>query len=159
MCVLAISLVTTRNQELRNYSSKDGDANVTGMHHEDAMNLILHLARAEGSDKNKALAGAIVQVLSCACSLEPFELKHDLRNCDCFALAVSQAGAYIHCHSSLSEYREFYLHERDHLLQQCTVSRPGSVRTSGICDVETELTTNSTHRQGLSCKFAQCYIM
>ena len=32
-------------------------------------------------------------------------------------MAVSQAGAYIHCHSSLSEYREFYLRERDHLLQ------------------------------------------
>jgi hypothetical protein len=32
-------------------------------------------------------------------------------------LAVSQAGAYIHCHLPLSEYREFYLRERDHLLQ------------------------------------------
>src|SRR6188768_315226 len=35
----------------------------------------------------------------------------------CFALAVAQAGAFIHCHSSLSEYRELYQHERDNLLQ------------------------------------------
>jgi hypothetical protein len=56
-------LVTTRNQELRHYSAKDGDANVTGMDHEDATKLLLHLARAEESDENKALADAIVQVL------------------------------------------------------------------------------------------------
>jgi len=35
----------------------------------------------------------------------------------CFALAVAQAGAFIHCHSSLSEYRELYQHERDNLLR------------------------------------------
>src|SRR6188768_550392 len=35
----------------------------------------------------------------------------------CFALAVAQAGAFIHCHSSLSEYRELYRSERDNLLQ------------------------------------------
>jgi len=34
-----------------------------------------------------------------------------------FALAVAQAGAFIHCHSSLSEYRELYQRERDNLLQ------------------------------------------
>jgi len=56
-------LVTTRNRELRHYSAKDADANVTGMDHEDATNLLLHLARAEESDENKALADAIVQVL------------------------------------------------------------------------------------------------
>jgi hypothetical protein len=56
-------LVTTRNQELRIYSAKDGDANVTRMDHEDATNLLLHLAQAEESDENKALADAIVQVL------------------------------------------------------------------------------------------------
>jgi len=32
-------------------------------------------------------------------------------------LAVAQAGAFIHCHSSLSQYRELYRHERDNLLQ------------------------------------------
>jgi hypothetical protein len=34
-----------------------------------------------------------------------------------FALAVSQAAAYIHCHSSLRNYRELYQYERDNLLQ------------------------------------------
>ena len=32
-------------------------------------------------------------------------------------LAVAQAGAFIHCHSSLSEYRELYRRERDNMLQ------------------------------------------
>jgi len=32
-------------------------------------------------------------------------------------LAVAQAGAFIHCHSSLSEYRELYRRERNNLLQ------------------------------------------
>jgi len=32
-------------------------------------------------------------------------------------LAVAQAGAFIHCHSSLREYRELYRRERDNLLQ------------------------------------------
>ena len=74
-------LVTTRNRELRNYSAKDGDANVTGMDHEDATNLLLHLARAEESDENKALAEAIVQVLSFIfISLEPFQTKARHRN-------------------------------------------------------------------------------
>jgi hypothetical protein len=34
-----------------------------------------------------------------------------------FALAVSQAGAFIHCHSSLSHYLRLYQRERDKLLQ------------------------------------------
>jgi hypothetical protein len=46
-------LVTTHNQELRHYSAKDGDANITRMDHEDATNLLLHLARAEESDEIK----------------------------------------------------------------------------------------------------------
>jgi len=32
-------------------------------------------------------------------------------------LAVAQAGAFIHCHSSLREYQELYRRERDNLLQ------------------------------------------
>jgi len=32
-------------------------------------------------------------------------------------LAVAQAGAFIHCHSSLSQYQELYQRERDNLLQ------------------------------------------
>jgi len=42
---------------------------------------------------------------------------HAIQELHCFALAVSQAGAFIHCHSSLREYRELYRRERDNLLQ------------------------------------------
>jgi hypothetical protein len=80
-CVSGNILVTTRNRELRIYSAKDGDANVTGMDHEDATNLLLHLARAEESDENKALAEAIVQVLSFIfIYLESFQTKTRHRN-------------------------------------------------------------------------------
>jgi hypothetical protein len=72
-------LVMTHNQELRNHITKGGDANVMGMDHEDAANLLLHLARVEETqerDKNKALAEAIVQVLSFIfISLESFQTK------------------------------------------------------------------------------------
>src|SRR6188768_2660835 len=34
-----------------------------------------------------------------------------------FALAIAQAGAFIHCHSSLNKYRDLYRGERDNLLQ------------------------------------------
>ncbi|KAF9470349.1 FabD/lysophospholipase-like protein [Pholiota conissans] len=91
-------LITTRNVELRICAGKDGDAKVMDMDHEDAMNLLLYQARVEQNDENIELANAIVK-----------ELCY-------FALAVSQAGAYIHCHSSLKGYLAFYLRERDHLL-------------------------------------------
>ena len=32
-------------------------------------------------------------------------------------LAVAQAGAFIHCHSSLNQYQELYRREHDNLLQ------------------------------------------
>ncbi|KAF9474142.1 FabD/lysophospholipase-like protein [Pholiota conissans] len=93
-------LITTRNVELRTYAGKGGDAKVGDMDHEDAKNLLLYQARAEPNDENKVLADAIVK-----------ELYY-------FALAISQAGAYIHCHSSLKGYLGFYLCERDHLLDE-----------------------------------------
>ena len=74
-------LVTTCNQELRNYSAKDAHAKIKGMDPKDATNLLLHLARAEESDENKALAEAIVQVLSFIfISLESFQTKARHRN-------------------------------------------------------------------------------
>ena len=57
-------LITTRNRELRHYTAKDADADVKGMCLEDAINLLLHQARAERSDENIALAEAIVQVVT-----------------------------------------------------------------------------------------------
>jgi hypothetical protein len=80
-CVSGNILVTTRNRELRHHSAKEGDANVTGMDREDATNLLLHLARAEESNENKALAEAIVQVLSFIyISLESSQTKARHRN-------------------------------------------------------------------------------
>ena len=55
-------LVTTRNRELRHHTAKDADANVKGMDPSDAINLLLHQARAESNEENIALAEAIVQV-------------------------------------------------------------------------------------------------
>jgi len=57
-------LITTRNRELRHYAAKDADADVKGMDLEDAKTLLLVKSRAERSDENIALAGAIVQVNS-----------------------------------------------------------------------------------------------
>ena len=80
-CMSGNILVTTRNRELRHYSAKYGDAKVTGMDHKDATNLLLHLTRAEESDKNKALAEAIVQVHSFIfISLESSQTKARHRN-------------------------------------------------------------------------------
>ncbi len=63
LCVHGNILVTTRNRELCHLSAKDSDEKVAGMDQEDAKNLLLHQARAEESNENKALAEAIVQVL------------------------------------------------------------------------------------------------
>ncbi|KAF9476076.1 hypothetical protein BDN70DRAFT_812909, partial [Pholiota conissans] len=89
-------LITTRNNELRTYAGKDGDAKVADMDHEDAINLLLYQAQEEQNAENKVM----IQ-----------ELHY-------FALAISQAGAYIHCHFSLKEYLAFYLRERNHLLDE-----------------------------------------
>jgi len=57
-------LVTTRNRELRHYAAKDADANVKGMDPKDAINLLLHQARAERNEENIALAEEVVKVSS-----------------------------------------------------------------------------------------------
>ena len=84
ICISGNILITTRNRDLRNYSAKDADAKVTGMDHEDATNLLLHMAQVEESDQNKALAEAIVQVLQVFLlffvSLESFQTKARYRN-------------------------------------------------------------------------------
>ena len=110
-------LITTRNRELRHYTAKDADTDVKAMDLEDAKKLLLVQARAERNDENIALAEAIVQVVIFTfSSTKTFVLTH-LKELHCFALAVAQAGAFIHCHSSLSQYRELYRREHDNLLQ------------------------------------------
>jgi len=110
-------LITTRNRELRHYAAKDADADVKGMGLEDAKNLLLIQARAESNPGNIALAETIVQVISSPSLLQIHSCRYMFQELHCFALAVAQAGAFIHCHSSLSEYRELYQRERDNLLQ------------------------------------------
>ena len=63
-CASGNILVTTRNRELRHYATKGSDQHVTGMDHEDATNLLLHLSQAEETDENKGVAAQIVQVFS-----------------------------------------------------------------------------------------------
>ena len=67
-------LITTRNQELRHYTAKDADADVKRMDLGDAINLLLHHARAERSEENITLAEAIVQVTA-----STFVLNSDFR--------------------------------------------------------------------------------
>ena len=63
-CASGNILVTTRNQALRCYTTKDSDQNVTGMDRKDATNLLLRLSQAEETDENEELAAQIVQVFS-----------------------------------------------------------------------------------------------
>ena len=96
MCVSGNILVTTRNRELRNYSAKDGDANVTGMDHEDETNLLLHLALGrKRATQNKALADNRTGTFFHFYFFRTFSTsKHDDRTRLVSALAVSQAGAF-----------------------------------------------------------------
>jgi len=66
-------LITTRNRELRLYTNKDADADVKGMHLEDAKNLLLVQARAEKTVENNVLAETIVQVIPFYTLYRPFD--------------------------------------------------------------------------------------
>ena len=87
------------------------------MDHEDATNLLLHLSQAEETDENKGLAAEIVQVISDIFVWELLLSYCMSQELHYFALAVSQAGTFIYCHSSLRGYRDLYKCERDNLLQ------------------------------------------
>jgi len=67
-------LVTTRNRELCHYAAKGWDEKVTGMDHEDAKTLLLHLSQVEETDENKVLAAQIVQVF-----FHFFGLRNDVK--------------------------------------------------------------------------------
>ena len=56
-------LITTRNRELRHYTTDNADADVQDMDLEDAKALLLVQARAKRSDENIALAEAIVKAV------------------------------------------------------------------------------------------------
>ncbi|KAK7050313.1 hypothetical protein R3P38DRAFT_2604543 [Favolaschia claudopus] len=98
-------LITTRNPELCTHGA---DYKVSDMTLDDAKNLLLKLAKkkAIGDDKEQ-VAITIVKELHC------------------FALAVTQAGGYIHACSSLNKYLELYKSSRDNLLQRAEVQGQG----------------------------------
>ena len=69
-------LITTRNRELRLYTNKDADADVKGMHLEDAKNLLMVQARAEKNVENNVLAEKIVQVIPFYTFVQAFRLTY-----------------------------------------------------------------------------------
>ena len=117
-CTSGNILVTTRNRELRLYAVEGSDQSVTGMDEEDATNLLLRLSQTEQTDENRGLAVQIVQVFFRLFGLKSSEIRaQQQQELHHFALAVSQAGNFIRCHSSLSNFRKLYQRERDNLLQ------------------------------------------
>ncbi|KAK6971328.1 hypothetical protein R3P38DRAFT_3413289 [Favolaschia claudopus] len=94
-------LITTRNPELCTHGA---DYKVSDMTLDDAKTLVLKLA------KNKAIGDDKEQV---AITI--------IKELHCFALAVTQAGGYIHACSSLNKYLELYKSSRDDLLQRAEV--------------------------------------
>ena len=80
-----------------------------------ALAFCLQLAQAEGSDESKVLAELIVQVLSFIfSSFRILSNQSTAQELHYFVLAVSQAGTYIHCHSSFSEHRGLLGKGSDH---------------------------------------------
>ncbi|KAK7012614.1 P-loop containing nucleoside triphosphate hydrolase protein, partial [Favolaschia claudopus] len=104
-CTFGNILITTRNPEVGIHGV---DLKVSDMTVDDAKSLLLKLAgkKAVGDDKEQ-VATAIVKELHC------------------FALAVTQAGGYIHACSSLNKYMALYKYSRDNLLQRTEVQGQG----------------------------------
>ncbi|KAJ7747516.1 hypothetical protein B0H16DRAFT_1888734, partial [Mycena metata] len=99
-CTFGNILITTRNQELCVHASSDSDSGVSDMDQEDARDLLFRLSRQRRNEEQDKLAAAIVKEVHC------------------FALAVSQAGCYIHNHCTFSKYLKLYQSRRDQLLQR-----------------------------------------
>ncbi|KAJ7032996.1 acyl transferase/acyl hydrolase/lysophospholipase [Mycena alexandri] len=103
-CTFGNILITTRNQDLCLHArDEDTVSKVSNMIAEDAKDLLLRLAGEGRSNQQEKLAGAIVKELNC------------------FALAVAQAGGYIHTRSNLREYLELYQNHRDRLLRRTEI--------------------------------------
>ncbi|KAJ7291845.1 P-loop containing nucleoside triphosphate hydrolase protein [Mycena rebaudengoi] len=99
-CTFGNILITTRNQELCIHAS--ASSRVSDMEPEDAKDLLLQLAYQGRSDKQEKLS------------------SNELH---CFALAVSQAGGYIHARGKLSGYLKLYQSHCDELLQRVEIQR------------------------------------
>ncbi|KAJ7264175.1 P-loop containing nucleoside triphosphate hydrolase protein [Mycena rebaudengoi] len=110
-CTFGNILITTRNQELCIHAS--AGSRVSDMESEDAKNLLLQLAYQGRSDKQDKLSRDIQEKLAIAI----------VKELHCFALAISQAGGYIHARGKLSGYLKLYQSHRDQLLQHVEVQR------------------------------------
>ncbi|KAK7022996.1 hypothetical protein R3P38DRAFT_2779729 [Favolaschia claudopus] len=104
-CTFGNILITTRNPELCIHGV---DSKVSDMTLDDAKELLLRLAGKKAiGDGKEEVATAIVKELHC------------------FALAVTQAGGYIHACSNLSKYLALYKSSREKLLQHAEVQGQG----------------------------------
>ncbi|KAJ6452195.1 P-loop containing nucleoside triphosphate hydrolase protein [Mycena sanguinolenta] len=95
-CTFGNILITTRNQELCIHAS--GSSRVSDMELEDAKDLLLQLAYKGRSDRQEELNNEEQERLATAI----------VKELHCFALAISQAGAYIHACGTLSGYLKLY---------------------------------------------------
>ena len=116
-CRFGNILVTTRNPHLSIHSGEDGDTRVAGMDPEDAKYLLLSMSRSEKKEENEKLAEFIVKVPFMIFCFDNYSQANRLQELYYFALAVSQAAAFIHRCSSLKKYLKLYQMHRDKLLQ------------------------------------------
>ncbi|KAJ7292091.1 P-loop containing nucleoside triphosphate hydrolase protein [Mycena rebaudengoi] len=110
-CTFGNILITTRNHELCIHAS--AGSRVSDMEPDDAKDLLLQLAYQGKSDKQEKLSSDVQEKLAAAI----------VKELHCFALAISQAGGYIHARGKLSGYLKLYQSHRDQLLQHVEVQR------------------------------------
>ncbi|KAJ7825731.1 P-loop containing nucleoside triphosphate hydrolase protein [Mycena olivaceomarginata] len=110
-CTFGNILITTRNQELCIHAS--AGSRVSDMEPEDAKALLLQLAYRGRSDKQEKLNSDEQEKLAVAI----------VKELHCFALAVSQAGGYIHARGKLSGYLKLYQSHCDQLLQHAEIQK------------------------------------
>ena len=99
-------IITSRNPGCRLYAP-NSHFNVSEMHANDAIELLLKMTAAQRSPTNMDQAASICR-----------ELGY-------LALAVAQAGAYIANSCSLDDYLDIYREDRAHLLQKHSTHTPG----------------------------------
>ncbi|KAJ7813412.1 P-loop containing nucleoside triphosphate hydrolase protein [Mycena olivaceomarginata] len=108
-CTFGNILITTRNQELCIHAT--ASSRVSDMELEDAKDLLLQLAYQGRSNKQEKLSSDEQEKLAVAI----------VKELHCFALAISQAGGYIHARGKLSGYLKLYQSHRDKLMQRAEI--------------------------------------
>ncbi|KAJ7309224.1 hypothetical protein DFH08DRAFT_944303 [Mycena albidolilacea] len=108
-CAFGNILITTRNQELCIHAR--ASSRVSDMELEDAKDLLLQLAYQGRSYKQEKLSSDEQEKLAVAI----------VKELHCFALAISQAGGYIHARGKLGGYLKLYKSHRNKLLQYAEI--------------------------------------